>query len=100
MSFIGLNTGTTNCPYHFFMNVNESGDHVVFHNMGQVHSRMLIGYTTCPMIVNWNNNGILDLLVGADDGFFYDLENPPNIDRKSDFIELTACVATRRDPGF
>ncbi|MEX2015551.1 MAG: VCBS repeat-containing protein [Candidatus Hydrogenedentales bacterium] len=47
-----------------------------FQNMGPVDARVLAGHTTCPSIVDWNDDGIPDLLTGAEDGFFYYLENP------------------------
>src|SRR5690606_24292769 len=33
------------------------------------------GHTTSPTIVDWNEDGVPDLLLGAEDGHFYYLEN-------------------------
>ncbi|MBI1318806.1 MAG: VCBS repeat-containing protein [Candidatus Hydrogenedens sp.] len=38
--------------------------------------RKVAGHTSCPATVDWDQNGIPDLLVGAEDGFFYYLKNP------------------------
>ncbi len=36
----------------------------------------LSGHTTCPTAVDFDGNGIPDLVIGAEDGHFYYLENP------------------------
>ena len=38
---------------------------------GPLSSTRLEGHTTCPTAVDWNKDGICDLLVGAEDGHFY-----------------------------
>lgn len=43
---------------------------------GPVANRRLAGHTTSPTIVDWNQDGVPDLLVGGEDGHFYYLENP------------------------
>jgi hypothetical protein len=44
--------------------------------MGEVDTRTLAGHTTSPTIVDWDKNGIPDLLIGAEDGYFYYMKNP------------------------
>jgi hypothetical protein len=44
---------------------------VWFKDEGQMDSRVLAGHTTSPTTVDWDNNGIPDLLVGAEDGRLY-----------------------------
>jgi hypothetical protein len=49
--------------------------------------RALAGHDTCPNAVDWNNDGQMDLLVGAEDGAIYcfhrmALEEPDNLDAK------------------
>ena len=46
-----------------------------FNNEGPLDSRRIEGHDTSPTTVDWNGNGIPDLLVGAEDGRFYYLEN-------------------------
>ncbi len=48
----------------------------VFRDMGPVDPHMLAGHTTSPTMVDWDKNGTPDLLIGAEDGFFYYLKNP------------------------
>ena len=36
----------------------------------------LAGHTSSPTLVDWDNNNIPDLVVGAEDGFLYYLKNP------------------------
>lgn len=47
-----------------------------FKDEGPVSSTRLAGHTTSPTVVDWNGDGILDLLVGAEDGFLHYVENP------------------------
>ena len=47
-----------------------------FENKGAVTDRILAGHTTSPTLVDWDRNGRLDLLIGAEDGFLYYLPNP------------------------
>lgn len=42
---------------------------------GPLSSTRLEGHTTCPTAVDWNNDGICDLVVGAEDGHFYLIKN-------------------------
>ncbi len=60
----------------FLRNVAAEPGKFVFRNEGPVDQRKLAGHTTCPTIVDWDGNGIPDLLLGAEDGFFYYLRNP------------------------
>lgn len=46
-----------------------------FEDEGPLDTLKLAGHSTCPTIVDWNRNGIPDLLIGAEDGRFYYLEN-------------------------
>ncbi len=59
----------------WFENVRQSSDSIWLRNRGSVSSYILAGHSTSPTPVDWDNNGIYDLLVGAEDGHFYLLEN-------------------------
>lgn len=48
----------------------------LFKNMGNVATTNLAGHDTSPTAVDWNRDGVLDLLIGAEDGHFYYLRNP------------------------
>jgi len=48
----------------------------VFHDRGMVDDHVLAGHTTSPTTVDWDKDGTPDLLVGAEDGFLYYMENP------------------------
>jgi hypothetical protein len=62
---------------NFLRNVsNNKEGTVVFHDNGPVSPRILAGHTTSPTAVDWDRNGLPDLLIGAEDGFFYYLRNP------------------------
>ncbi|MEN8193450.1 MAG: VCBS repeat-containing protein [Bacteroidota bacterium] len=61
---------------NFFKNISTSKDKVVFKDMGMVSEQILAGHTTSPTTVDWDKNGIPDLLLGAEDGYFYYLRNP------------------------
>jgi len=53
-----------------------TGDSQKLKNEGLLDNRMLAGHTTSPAVVDWDKNGIADLLVGAEDGYFYYMKNP------------------------
>lgn len=62
---------------HILRNVTQDkSGAVIFHDEGPVSSQILAGHTTSPTIVDWDNNGHPDLLIGAEDGFLYYLGNP------------------------
>jgi hypothetical protein len=60
----------------FLRNVSTDNKASVFSDEGLVSDHILAGHTTSPTIVDWNKDGIGDLLVGAEDGFFYHMKNP------------------------
>jgi len=60
----------------FLRNVSNNGLKHVFNGEGMVDSRILAGHTTSPTTVDWDKDGVPDLLVGAEDGFFYYMKNP------------------------
>jgi hypothetical protein len=60
----------------WWQQVGERDGKWMFKNMGNLDPLNLAGHDTSPTIVDWNNDGIPDLLVGAEDGHFYYLKNP------------------------
>jgi len=48
----------------------------IFKNVGNLDSLILAGHDTSPTTVDFNNDGIPDLLLGAEDGHLYYLKNP------------------------
>lgn len=60
----------------FLRNVSTSEGKTIFEDMGPMDTRRLAGHTSSPTVGDWDNNGIPDLLVGAEDGFLYYLQNP------------------------
>lgn len=61
---------------NFMRNVSMDESKYVFRDMGKVGDRILAGHTTSPTVVDWDTNGVADLLIGAEDGYFYYLKNP------------------------
>ena len=57
-------------------NVGGENGRFLFQQKGAMTSRRLAGHTTSPTTVDWDGNGARDLLIGAEDGFLYWLENP------------------------
>ncbi len=60
----------------FMRNVAAKPGDFHFKNEGQVDPHLLAGHTTCPTMVDWDQNGVKDLLIGAEDGFLYYLGAP------------------------
>ncbi len=54
----------------------KKGTEFMLHDEGPVDTRVLAGHAPCPAIVDWNCDGVPDLLVGADDGYLYHMKNP------------------------
>ena len=61
----------------FLRNISTDQNRHLFSDMGMVDSRILAGHTTSPTVVDWNKDGIVDLLVGAEDGFLYYMKGVP-----------------------
>lgn len=47
-----------------------------FKDEGPVSPHVLAGHATKPTTADWNGDGIPELLIGAEDGFFYQVKNP------------------------
>ena len=61
-----------------FENVGTEQGKVNMLFKGNLSEQILAGHTTSPTIVDWDKNGIPDLLLGAEDGFFYYMKNTSN----------------------
>ena len=59
----------------FLRNVSDDGK-FVFKDRGPLDSIVLAGHSTSPTVVDWDRDGVPDLLIGAEDGFFYYKKNP------------------------
>lgn len=57
-------------------NIATKKGEFVFRKQGAIGKMVLAGHTTSPTVVDWNNDGIDDLLIGAEDGCLYYVENP------------------------
>ncbi|MHC4741005.1 MAG: FG-GAP repeat domain-containing protein, partial [Planctomycetota bacterium] len=52
-------------------NSSENGPPWQFSDAGPLSNRKLAGHTTSPTTVDWDGDGVRDLLVGAEDGYLY-----------------------------
>ncbi len=57
------------------LNVGTEEEPFLYRDTGNITEGVLAGHTTSPTIVDWNDNGLPDLLIGAEDGHMYYLEN-------------------------
>jgi len=55
----------------WYENTGEENGKVKFKNRGDLMNIRLAGHDTPPTVVDWNKDGIPELLVGAEDGHFY-----------------------------
>jgi hypothetical protein len=60
---------------NFLRNVSTEKGVWTFRDTGMVAEKILAGHSTTPIIVDWDKNGVPDLLIGAEDGFLYYLKN-------------------------
>ncbi|MDO4585640.1 MAG: VCBS repeat-containing protein, partial [Planctomycetia bacterium] len=66
----------------FYKQIKTEDGKYYFQNMGNLDSRHLAGHSTCPTVADFNQDGIPDVVVGAEDGRFYYLRNPLSEERK------------------
>ena len=59
----------------FYRNLGQKDGKTRLKNMGNLDTRKISGHTSSPTVVDWNKNGIPDLLVGAEDGRLYYKQN-------------------------
>lgn len=57
-------------------NISDDPEYFLFRDGGEMDEYPLGGHTSSPVTVDWNQNGIPDLLIGAEDGFLYYKPNP------------------------
>jgi hypothetical protein len=55
----------------FMRNISTKAGEYQFKNEGPVDVQLLAGHDTCPTLVDWNKDGAPELIIGAEDGFFY-----------------------------
>ena len=60
---------------NFLRNKGTKNGLIVLEDMGLVAKKDLAGHSTSPTTVDWDKNGVPDLLIGAEDGHFYYLKN-------------------------
>jgi hypothetical protein len=61
---------------NWLRNVRTDEGFTWFRDEGPLDDRVLAGHDTSPTTVDWDQNGIPDLLVGAEDGYLYYKRNP------------------------
>lgn len=59
----------------WYENVGQKGKITHFVHRGNLTGVKLAGHSTCPTPVDWNQDGIFDILAGAEDGHFYLIKN-------------------------
>ncbi len=57
-------------------NVGERDGKTVLRWEGSLTDQVLAGHTTSPTTVDWDGDGVRDLLIGAEDGHLYYMKNP------------------------
>ncbi|HSN49115.1 MAG TPA: VCBS repeat-containing protein, partial [Flavobacterium sp.] len=60
---------------NFLRNKRTKNGLTVLEDLGPLSKAVLAGHDTSPTPVDWDKNGIPDLLIGAEDGHFYLLKN-------------------------
>ncbi len=60
----------------WFRNTGVRDGKTVLQWQGPLSKTILAGHTTSPTTVDWDRDGVRDLLIGAEDGFLYFMKNP------------------------
>ncbi len=58
-----------------YKNMGQTNGMTVFHDEGEVDTRVLAGHTTSPAVIHLNGSTKPDILIGAEDGFMYYMKN-------------------------
>jgi len=58
-----------------YQNVKEEDGHVWLEFKGNISESKLAGHSACPCPSDWDNDGKVDLVLGAEDGHFYRIVN-------------------------
>ncbi len=61
---------------NFYRNEKTVNGKIILKDQGPIDSRKLAGHTSSPCTVDWDKDGIRDLIVGAEDGYLYFMRNP------------------------
>jgi len=85
---------------NLLLNTSKDGPPWRFRDVGLMSTLKLAGHTTSPTTVDWNGDGKRDLLVGAEDGFFYYLERDRLSDSRLRMIEQTIASITVKGRHF
>ena len=64
------------CNAEVWLNEGESNGLTLLRRLGDVAEYRLAGHTSAPTPVDFDGDGVKDLLIGAEDGFFYHVRNP------------------------
>lgn len=70
---LDLVVNSTNVCY--FENIEQKGDTAYFVNRGDLSRMKLAGHDTSPTPVDWDKDGVYDILIGGEDGHFYWIKN-------------------------
>lgn len=72
----GLDLLVNSRSVNFLRRVRSQKEVHVLEDMGPVAEQVLAGHTTSPAVVDWDGDHVPDLVVGAEDGHLYYLQNP------------------------
>lgn len=61
----------------WYRNLSDHDGQFVLQNQGPLAERRLAGHTSSPTVVDWNQDGRPELLIGAEDGYLYHMPRDP-----------------------
>jgi hypothetical protein len=63
----------------FYKNLGEENGITIFRDMGVLDGLQLAGHSSCPTVIDLNGDGKQEVLIGAEDGYMYYMQNPYHV---------------------
>ncbi len=83
-------------------NAGERDGRIILKQIGNLAERNVSGHTASPCVADFDGDGVPELLVGAEDGFLYNIRHADTVQYTEDQLQARAPMEQREPkfPGF